>query len=232
MAVDESVIAAMAAAVEVNPENPALRIHLISLLRQAERFAEALEHCAVVLHGQPENLDVLQYAAEVAEATGETARAEGYRRLYQALSGTSLPEKRREKQNEQAETFSSNSNTDGQEAEDEDRIGARSNVVPLRIIDGGAASEDLFEAEDPEVKLNDVAGMEEVKRRLNLAFLAPMKNPEMRKMFGKSLRGGLLLYGPPGCGKTFIARAVAGELGAKLMSVGLADVLDMWLCNR
>jgi SpoVK/Ycf46/Vps4 family AAA+-type ATPase len=38
-----------------------------------------------------------------------------------------------------------------------------------------------------------------------------------------------LLYGAPGCGKTFIARAVAGELGAKFISVGLSDVLDMWI---
>ncbi|MGH9388057.1 MAG: ATP-binding protein [Vicinamibacteria bacterium] len=51
----------------------------------------------------------------------------------------------------------------------------------------------------------------------------------MRKTYAKSLRGGLLLYGPPGCGKTFIARAVAGELGARFMNVGLSDVLDMWL---
>jgi SpoVK/Ycf46/Vps4 family AAA+-type ATPase len=48
-------------------------------------------------------------------------------------------------------------------------------------------------------------------------------------MYAKSLRGGLLLYGPPGCGKTFVARAVAGELKARFFAVGLHDVLDMWL---
>ena len=71
--------------------------------------------------------------------------------------------------------------------------------------------------------------MEAVKRRLNIAFLAPLRDPSLGKMFGKSLRGGLLLFGPPGCGKTFVARATAGEIGARFISVGLADVLDMWL---
>ncbi len=71
--------------------------------------------------------------------------------------------------------------------------------------------------------------MAEVKARLEAAFLAPMRNPELRKLYGKSLRGGLLLYGPPGCGKTFIARAVAGELGASFMAVSFADVVDMYI---
>lgn len=71
----------------------------------------------------------------------------------------------------------------------------------------------------------------EVKARLEAAFLAPMRNPELQRYYRKSLRGGLLLYGPPGCGKTFLARAVAGELGAQFFNVGLSDVLDMWLGN-
>jgi SpoVK/Ycf46/Vps4 family AAA+-type ATPase len=68
-----------------------------------------------------------------------------------------------------------------------------------------------------------------VKARLEAAFLAPMRNPELRRLYGKSLRGGLLLYGPPGCGKTFIARAVAGELGARFIAVSFADIIDMFV---
>lgn len=49
----------------------------------------------------------------------------------------------------------------------------------------------------------------------------------MRELYGKRMRGGLLPYGPPGCGKAFIARAVTGELGSRFMSVGLNDVLDL-----
>lgn len=85
------------------------------------------------------------------------------------------------------------------------------------------------EVERPAIRLEDVAGMEDVKRRLRTAFLAPLENPALRRMYGKSLRGGLLLYGPPGCGKTFIARATAGELGARFIAVGLHEILDMYL---
>jgi AAA ATPase central domain protein len=95
--------------------------------------------------------------------------------------------------------------------------------------DDGARPEDVWEVERTTLTLADVGGMEHVKERLEVSFLAPMRNPELRKLFGKSLRGGLLLYGPPGCGKTFIARAVAGEMGASFMNVTLSDVLDMFL---
>ena len=95
--------------------------------------------------------------------------------------------------------------------------------------DPGDAS--AWEVERTGVRLADIGGMDEVKQRLEAAFLAPMRNPELRKLYGKSLRGGLLLYGPPGCGKTYVARAVAGELGAHFMSVSISDVLDMWIGN-
>jgi SpoVK/Ycf46/Vps4 family AAA+-type ATPase len=88
-----------------------------------------------------------------------------------------------------------------------------------------AVTEDV---ERPRLRLADVGGMEQVKERLELALLGPMRNPELARAFGTSSAGGLLLYGPPGCGKTFIARAVAGELGAAFYGVGISDVLDMF----
>ncbi|MCU1479247.1 MAG: family ATPase [Subtercola sp.] len=88
-----------------------------------------------------------------------------------------------------------------------------------------------FDIERSVVTLADVGGMKSIKDRLNAAFLAPLKNPELRKLYSKSLKGGLLMYGPPGCGKTFIARAIAGELGAHFLNIGLADILDPMLGN-
>ena len=102
-------------------------------------------------------------------------------------------------------------------------------VVPLRLVQGGDGDPADLGLERSRITLADVGGMDEVKKRLNLAFLGPMRNPELRRLYGKSLRGGLLLYGPPGCGKTYIARALAGELAAGFLSVGLNEVLDMYL---
>lgn len=96
--------------------------------------------------------------------------------------------------------------------------------------DGPGAPTD-WEVERAGVRLADVGGMTEVKNRLEASFLAPMRNPELRRLYGKSLRGGLLLYGPPGTGKTFIARAVAGEMGAGFLSVTISDILDPYIGN-
>jgi ATP-dependent 26S proteasome regulatory subunit len=81
----------------------------------------------------------------------------------------------------------------------------------------------------PDLTLADVGGLDQVKARLNMAFLTPAADPGLSAYYGKSLRGGLLLYGPPGCGKTYTARALAGELGARFHLIGVDDVLDMWL---
>ena len=82
-----------------------------------------------------------------------------------------------------------------------------------------------------DVTLADVAGMDDVKTRLELSLLGPIRNPELMRAYKVSTRGGLLLYGPPGCGKTFLAKAVSGEIGANFYPVGISDVLQQWLGN-
>ena len=105
-----------------------------------------------------------------------------------------------------------------------------SGIAPPMYVDGEPAPvTEAYDVESAQVRLADVGGMAAVKQRLEAAVLAPMRHPELGRLYRKSLRGGLLLYGPPGCGKTFIARALAGELDARFVAVSLADVLDMYI---
>lgn len=83
----------------------------------------------------------------------------------------------------------------------------------------------------PNINFSDVGGMEAVKNEIELKIIKPLLHPELYKAYGKKIGGGILLYGPPGCGKTFIAKATAGQVNAKFISVSLNDILDMWIGN-
>jgi transitional endoplasmic reticulum ATPase len=83
----------------------------------------------------------------------------------------------------------------------------------------------------PTVNFSDVGGMETVKKEIELKIIKPLMHPELYKAYGKKIGGGILLYGPPGCGKTFLARATAGQVNARFINVSLNDILDMWVGN-
>ena len=87
------------------------------------------------------------------------------------------------------------------------------------------------EIERPKIGFDHVGGMESVKEEVRMKIIHPLKHPELYKAYGKAVGGGILLYGPPGCGKTMLARATAGEVSAGFMAVGLHDVLEMWIGN-
>jgi transitional endoplasmic reticulum ATPase len=83
----------------------------------------------------------------------------------------------------------------------------------------------------PDLTFADVGGMESVKEEIRIKIIHPMNHPELYKAYGKTIGGGILLYGPPGCGKTYLARATAGEIHAGFLAVGINDVLEMWIGN-
>ena len=101
-------------------------------------------------------------------------------------------------------------------------------LVALTAADPPPRPDDAPAARPP-VSLDDVAGMEQAKREFRLRIVAPFTHPELHAAYGGAVGGGVLLYGPPGCGKTLLARAAAGEAGADFMSVGIEEILDMWL---
>ncbi len=107
----------------------------------------------------------------------------------------------------------------------------------LRVKGGREESEEEEEEYDsrflqkPAINFSDVGGMETVKKEIELKIIKPLLHPELYKAYGKKVGGGILVYGPPGCGKTFLAKATAGQVNAKFISVGLNDILDMWIGN-
>lgn len=101
----------------------------------------------------------------------------------------------------------------------------------LRAADKGSAEDTKVSLERPRITFNDVGGMESLKEEIRLKIIHPLSHPELYKAYGKAVGGGILMYGPPGCGKTHLARATAGEIKAGFIAVGINDVLDMWIGN-
>ena len=95
-------------------------------------------------------------------------------------------------------------------------------------FEGGLDDKDFF-MEKPDISFKDVGGMEKVKEEIDLKIIKPLENAELYAAYGKKIGGGILLYGPPGCGKTYLAKATAGEINANFISVGISDILDMWI---
>lgn len=200
---EDPVIRELSGAVERSPDVLELRLHLAGLLADRGRHAEALTHCSTALTQDPGNQQALSLL----------------QRCSAALAGA--PSAPAEPQPAARDGF------DWSSAEKE-----VADIIEPAFVEQppDAVNEDDFDAvQRVRVRLDDVAGMEEVKRQLELSLLGPIRNPELMKAFKVSARGGLLLYGPPGCGKTFIAKAVAGELGANFYQVGIADVLHHYL---
>lgn len=208
---NDPLIASLMRAVEAAPEEHELRLHLAQQLHAASRSGEALGHINTVIQKDPGNASALQLLGQVSAA----------------LLGNAAP----------AATSQAATATPSQpiEKSDFDWYAAAQQFdpsVPAPFaepqIQMGSSAETIAPVEPTgaHITLADVGGLQNVKDRLNESFLAPMRNAAIAKAFGKSLRGGLLLYGPPGCGKTFVARAVAGELQANFMAVTMTDILD------
>ncbi len=97
----------------------------------------------------------------------------------------------------------------------------------LKMVEPSAMREVMIEI--PNVNWEDVGGLEEVKDKLQEMVEWPLKNPKAFDRLGIRPPAGILLYGPPGCGKTMLAKAVATEAGANFISVKGPEVFTMWV---
>lgn len=239
---DDPLLNSLRVAVEAAPTDVPLRLHFAEVLASRGERAEAVRQAATVLQQEPENTAAMGIIAGSSgpEAVGHRREPPGPSPEPGAGAGPDpAPDPLQDRSPDGRDAPVSpgesgpgdRSGFSDEDLEDLRRLEAQlEDVIPPAFVgEESHASATVGQAELTGLRLADVGGMTEVKARLEASFLAPLRNPELVRLYGKSLRGGLLLYGPPGCGKTFIARAVAGEMEAKFLPVSLADVLDMWI---
>ena len=216
----DPIIDSLRRALEANPGDVVLRLHLAQTLLTRGDAAAAIAEASVALQTEPTNAQARQILAGAATALS-------------APPVSNTPEA----QPTPASIAGASGADDGFDWDHAEReVGSElpppfveSGRIPTSPTVGDDGSGAIIEQPGERVTLADVGGLEDVKQRLEESFLAPMRNADVARAFGKTLRGGLLLYGPPGCGKTFLARAIAGELGATFMSVTMTDVIGGYM---
>ena len=124
-----------------------------------------------------------------------------------------------------------------------DLIDIEEETIDAEVINLLAVTQDNFSAaltksnpsalretavEIPNVTWGDVGGLENVKRELQELVQYPVEHPDMFLKFGMSPSRGVLFYGPPGCGKTLMAKAIANECQANFISIKGPEMLSMW----
>ncbi len=109
-----------------------------------------------------------------------------------------------------------------------------------QAVDGAPTSKDeekkegdsvtgFFSNEPPKTTLDDVAGLEAVKEQIRINVLLPLKDPELFYRYKSDAGARICMYGPPGCGKSFVAEAIAGELKCHYAVILVPDILDKYV---
>lgn len=107
--------------------------------------------------------------------------------------------------------------------------GARTRDRARDDEDGGVNAQDWIVREKPSIRFADIAGLDEVKEEIYLKMIYPFHHPELAQRYGISVGGGVLLFGPPGTGKTMFAKAIACELDATMFVISPAQLMSKWV---
>ncbi len=98
--------------------------------------------------------------------------------------------------------------------------------------DGQAQAVDTrldYSGREGTIRFADIGGLEDVKKQIRRKIITPFEKPSLYQKFRRKAGGGVLLFGPPGCGKTMLARATAGECNARFLNVPIIEILDMYV---
>ncbi len=203
-------IDALRQALYLTPENAALRHMLADLLRDSGRTREALEEYTQLMDSGHLDIETLVSAGRLAleeENMDLAGRFLGAARQAGAVEGVS---------------------------ELQEELDARlkqHGVVRLvpRGPDAARSRKNFLPEEEPKITFQQIGGLEGVKKIIHRMIILPRQRPDLYQKYGRQTGGGVLLYGPPGCGKTLMARATAGECGLPFYNIRIEDILDPWM---
>ena len=124
-----------------------------------------------------------------------------------------------------------------------DIIDIEDDTIDAEILDAMAVTQEHFRfamgttnpssiretvVEVPDITWDDIGGLEQTKKELQELITYPVEHPDKFKKFGTKPSRGVLFYGPPGCGKTLMAKAVANECSSNFISIKGPELLTMW----
>ncbi|MDP2306077.1 MAG: AAA family ATPase [Pseudomonadota bacterium] len=226
-------VSALREALAFSPDNVPLRMHLARTLLDAGRWAEAASELREVLLRAPDRADARLAAGTAASELGDDARVvEHWWPVRADLDPQDLRDLARA-------ALRSGARDRAQMAYDE--VLARDpslrdleldRALRMHLVDAPAAEPEPPpppRPARPSINFADVGGLEPLKERLRMDIIYPLQRPDLFRAYGKKVGGGVLLFGPPGVGKTHLARAAAGECEATFVVVEIQQVLDMWL---
>lgn len=236
---DNELIKNLLEALEVSPDNIPLRLQVADMMMKGKLYAEASQQYQEVLKKQYGNTKASTgLAASYYYQQKYSAAIIVYEQMQEVLNRNDrvLYIKSLIKENSMQQAIGEyqqllSEHPDFTDDEIDSALRMPNGNEIDELFDDADNNDDAFFMEKPTTRFADVGGMQKVKEEISIKIIQPLKNPELFKAFGKKSGGGILLYGPPGCGKTFIAKATAGEIDAKFINIGLHDILDMWIGN-
>ncbi|WP_026370339.1 ATP-binding protein [Kallotenue papyrolyticum] len=200
-------IQALRAALAAAPDQPALRLLLADLLVQAEQIDEALDNYRLVIEAGQLPRERWLTVAELALDADRLDLAQhclAMARHAGIVEGVGALQARL----------------------DERMLAQGYQKLPLLRDDRQAQRDNLLLDAQETCLFSDIGGLDEIKKTIHRMIILPLLRPELYQRYRRQVGGGILLYGPPGCGKTMLARATAGECRLPFFNVRIEAVLD------
>ncbi len=243
----DSTIQSLIEALQVSPDNLPLRMHLAETLLNLGRAEESESEYRLVVERDPDRADARIGMASASFQQGKYSQAlviiEDLVAKRDTPAAAYLLHSRLLLQRGEVEfavgQYKAALREDPAVRDDDlaGRLGIdadeTSEVVDGRIRSAWDEDDETPNADErferPKISFDDVGGMQDLKEEIRMKIIYPLQHKEMFAAYGKQIGGGILMYGPPGCGKTHLARATAGEISAGFLGIGIHDVLDMWI---